>query len=153
MGTESLYIYANYDYSGEEERIVGYTATNTLSISTAQLDQLGSYIDAAFAAGANTLDNVRFFAQDTQSAQQEALTLAVQNAREKAETIAAASGMKLGGIVSIDENQNHYGYDATAKYSNARAEDTVAAGATMVQASTLQVSASVVMEFMLTEGE
>lgn len=151
IGTESLYLFANYDYSGETEQIVGYTASNTLSIQTMQLDKLGEYIDIAFGAGANTLENVQFMAQNSEDAQKEALQLAVQNAYEKAEVVASAAGMQVSAVLSIQENDGYYSsVEAGAKYSNMRA-----AGAsemdesTLVQASSLQISASVSVEFEL----
>lgn len=152
IGTENLYIYANYDYTQTPEVIVGYTATNTISITTDEIDRVGEYIDIAFGAGANTLDNVQFTAQDTESAQQEALQLAVQNALEKANVIATAADMTIDEIESIEESveSSYYSSDYGAKYSNARAE-TSAAGdtSTRVDATTLEVSATVIMEFNL----
>lgn len=152
IGTESLYIYASYDYSQDEERLVGYTATNTISITTTDIAKLGEYIDISFRAGANTLDTVNFSARDTEEAQKEALQLAVQNAYEKAETIAQAAGMEIVRVEKIDETSEYYGGDLGAKYSNSRMAETAADGATVVQASSLQISASVVVEFELREG-
>lgn len=151
IGTESLYIYANYDYSSSNvERLVGYTATNTISITTSEIDKVGEFIDVAFAAGANTLDNVSFSARETDEAQKEALQLAVQSAMEKGQTIAEAAGMAIDSVTSIEENTDYYYGDTGAKYSNARmAEDTAAGQSTLVQASTVQVTASVVMEFVI----
>lgn len=152
IGTENLYIYANYDYSGPEERLTGYTATNTISINTAEMEKVGEYIDTAFANGANTLENVYFSRRDSSEMQNEALQLAVQNACEKAEIIAEAAGMTIVGIDSIDESTEYYGSDVGAKYANARTE--AAAGmdqSTLVQASAIQISANVLVEFELSE--
>ncbi len=150
IGTESIYIYANYDYSGAEERLVGYTASNTISIVTTQIDKMGEYIDIAFAAGANTLDMVSFSSQQNEEAKKEALQLAVANAYEKAEVIAAAAGMQIVAVRSFDETQqDYYGVDSTAKFSNARVEGAAADTSTMVQASTLQIQAAVLVEFEL----
>lgn len=153
IGTESIYIYANYDYSNGEERLTGYTASNSISVTTTQIDKVGEYIDLAFAAGANTLDTVNFFSRDNAEAQEEALELAVQNAFEKAEVIANAAGMKIISVKSFDETEEHYYSDSGAKYSNARAEGAAMDQSTMVQASSLQISASVLVKFELDKGE
>ena len=150
IGTESLYIYANYDYSQGVEQLVNYTATNTISISTTEIEKVGEYIDIAFGAGANTLENVNFSARETTEAQKEALQLAVESAFEKAEIIAEAAGMAIESVTTISEGTDYYYGDSGAKYSNARME--AAAGldeATMVQASSVQVTATVTMEFGL----
>jgi len=153
IGTESIYIYANYDYSDGEERLTGYTASNTISVSTTQIDKVGEYIDIAFAAGANTLDTVNFHSRDNAEAEKLALELAVQNAFEKAGIISAAAGMDIVSVKSMDETEERYGFDTSAKYSNARAEGAAMDQSTMVQASSLQISANVIVEFELSKGE
>jgi len=151
IATESIYIFANYDYSGEEERLVGYTASNSISIVTADIDKMGEYIDIAFEAGANSLDSVEFSAQDDTQAQKEALKLAVENAYEKAEVIAEAAGMEIIAVKSFDEAERQSYAAAGAKYSNARVEAAAVDSSTRVQASSLQVQASVLVEFELGE--
>lgn len=153
IGTESIFIYANYDYSDVEERLVGYTASNTMSVTTTDIDKVGEYIDIAFAAGANTLDTVNFSSRDNAEAQQEALELAVRNAYEKAEVIAAAAGMEIASVKSFEETDENYYSMTNAKYSNLRAEGTAEDAGTMVQASSLQISASILVEFELSKGE
>lgn len=149
IATESLYIYANYDYSGETERLIGYTATNTISITTDNIDKMGEYIDIAFQAGANTLDSVNFSSKNNSDAKEQALQLAVQSAYEKAEIIAKAAGMSIAQVKSIDETVENYYNDSGAIYSNARSEALAADGATKLQASSLSVDATVVVEFEL----
>lgn len=150
IGTESLYIYANYDYSQEIEQVVGYTATNTISITVTDISKVGEYIDIAFGAGANTLENVSFTAREAGDAQKEALQLAVQSAVEKAGIIAEAAGLEISEVTSIEEGTDYYyGGDMGAKYSNARTEAAADGAPTMVQASSVQVTASVLMEFEL----
>lgn len=154
IGTESLYIYANYDYSQDEAPLIGYTATNTISILTSDISRVGEYIDLAFENGANTLDTVNFSARETEEAQREALQLAVASAYEKAEIIADAADMSIKSVTAIDESADYYGGDMGAKYSNSRVSDGGAMDeSTMVQASTLQISASVLVEFELAGEE
>lgn len=153
IGTESLYIYANYDYSGDEQRLTGYTASNTISITTSQIDSVGAYIDIAFEGGANTLDSVDFSSRDNEDAQKEALELAVQNAYEKAEIIANAAGMEIVSVKSFDESEQSYSVDTGAKYSNARIEGAAGDQSTRVQASSLQIQATVLVEFELSKGD
>jgi len=154
LATESMYIYANYDYSSEGEKIVGYTASSSVSVVSDDIEKIGQYIDIGFANGANTLDSVNFSSSSSEQAQHEALTLAVQNAFEKAETIANAAGMKLSPVISITESNEYY-YDGGlgAKYSNARVEGAAADTTTSLQASSLKVTATVLVEFEMIKGE
>lgn len=151
ISTNYIYISPRYDYSGEIEKMVGYSINNSLTISTQNIDQIGTYIDAAFAAGANTFDSINFTVQDDSEARQKALELAVQDAQQKAETIAAASGHQLGEIVGITEGNpiDYYsnGGAGGAVYSM-EAMDAAAAGTT-VRAAQVNVSADVQISYHL----
>ena len=105
ISTNYLYISPRYDYSGEMEKITGYSISNSLTILTDDIDSIGSYIDAAFAAGANTFDSINFTTKDESAAQRKALELAVADAQGKAEVIAAASGRSLGDILTISQGE------------------------------------------------
>ena len=139
ISTNGIGIYPLYDYS-EGERITGYTAYNTINVTVADVDNVGAYIDAAFAAGANSLDWVEFSASDTQEAGERALALAVESAAAKARVLAQAAGVELGQIVEIRENADSY-YGATPTF--ARVEEADAGGGTKVLASGQQVSEDV----------
>ena len=148
ISTDSINIYANYDYSDGAEILVGYTANNSLSVRTSDMENVGALIDAAFAAGANTLDNVQFTVQDSAEAQEQALTMAVEDARRKAEVLAAAVGM---GVVSIDTiaETGVYTYDSMRNFAVADAAAMESGAGTLVQAALVSVDASVSMEFTL----
>lgn len=87
-----------------QPRIVGYRASNSVQLRTRALDQLGNLMDRALAAGANRVDQVRFALSDPQEAQGRALTQAVQRARASAQTIAAALGVELGGVLEASSS-------------------------------------------------
>ena len=147
IGTDQIYITANYDYSQDVPQLIGYEASNMISVQTTDIESVGDLIDLAFEAGANELNGVNFSASNTEEAKQQALTLAVQNAMTKAQTLADAAGVGIGSILSIEEQQSssYYGAAPGAAYMNLREEADSAS--TLVQASTIEVSASVVMEF------
>ncbi|NLF28136.1 MAG: SIMPL domain-containing protein [Clostridiales bacterium] len=146
INTDAIGIYANYDYSTiGTEIIAGYTAYNSLSVRTEDIENIGALIDAAFASGANSLDNVQFTLKDDTASQEEALGMAVQDAMRKSEVLASAAGLKVKGIESIVEGYN-YTYDSMRNYRYAAAEDGAGAG-TLVQAALVNVSASVTVEF------
>ncbi len=148
INTDSLYIYANYDYSDGAQTVVGYNASNSLSVRTTEIDKVGTLIDAAFAAGANQLNGVNFSKQDSSEAQAQALTMATQNAMTKAKTIADAAGVRLLSIRSIEEG-NSYSFDSGLNVMYARAEDSAAAFGTDVQAAMINVSATVTIEYVI----
>ncbi len=152
ISTNYLYISPRYDYSGEMEKITGYSISNSLTILTDDIDSIGSYIDAAFAAGANTFDSINFTTKDDSAAQRKALELAVADAQGKAEVIAAASGRSLGDILTISqgEEDDYSYYNSTAGsgmlYKEAAAMD---GAATTVRAAQIKVSAQVQISYAL----
>ncbi|MDY5219083.1 MAG: SIMPL domain-containing protein [Aristaeellaceae bacterium] len=152
ISTNYLYISPRYDYSGEMEKITGYSISNSLTILTDDIDSIGSYIDAAFAAGANTFDSINFTTKDDSEAQRKALELAVADAQGKAEVIAAASGRSLGDILTISqgEEDDYSYYNSTAGsgmlYKEAAAMD---GAATTVRAAQIKVSAQVQISYAL----
>ena len=153
ISTNYIYISPRYDYSGDTERLVGYSINNSMTISTEKIDSIGAFIDAAFAAGANTFDSISFSASDDSAARMQALQLAVEDARQKAETIAAAAGKELGQIEQIVEGgQYDYYYNSTSGGArNALTVEAVADVGTTVRAAQINVTASVQITYGLAD--
>lgn len=152
ISTNYLYISPRYDYSGETERITGYSISNSLTITTDDIDSIGTYIDAAFAAGANTFDSINFSVKDESQAQTKALELAVADAQSKAEVIAAAAGRELGGILTISQgSEDEYSYyNSTAGSGMYMREASAMDGAaTTVRAAQIRVNAKVQISYEL----
>ena len=149
ISTNGLGIYPNYNYD-DGETISGYTAYNNIYVTVTDVNNTGAYIDAAFAVGANSLDYVEFSAADTEKAAAQALTLAVGSARDKAQVIADAAGVKLGGILEIHDSAEG-AYDG-ALYARNAVESDKGTG-TGVMASKQTVSAVVSITFALEDAE
>lgn len=152
ISTNSIGIYPNYSYSDDGlEQIASYTAYNSLYVTLKDVEAAGVCIDTAFAAGANSLDYVEFSTAGSEEAADKAMVLAVESARHKAETLAAAAGVKLGEIVEIRDGTD-YGFDSNAAYARTTAEEDAGAG-TSVMASKQTVSASVTITYAILDGE
>lgn len=89
---------------GETPAITGYHVSNIVQVKIRKLDDAGKILDAAIAAGANTLNSLNFTLDDPTSFEKQARQQAVVDAMAKAKTLADAAGVKLGPIVSITEN-------------------------------------------------
>lgn len=112
ISTDYLYISPQYDYSGDNSNeIIGYSVNSGLKLTIYDVDAVGGYIDVAFAAGANSFDSITFAVKDNSEARDEALRLAVADAEKKANVLAEAAGMKLGDIVTIEENNSDSYYN------------------------------------------
>ncbi|MBM7691899.1 uncharacterized protein YggE [Peribacillus deserti] len=77
-----------YDYVEGKQVFKGYRVTHLLSISFLNTALTGSVIDAAAANGANSISNVSFQASNPSAFYLKALSLAVQDAQNKAVSIA-----------------------------------------------------------------
>lgn len=83
--------------------IVGYQASNIVQVTLDDVGKVGEVIDAGMAGGANQVEGIYFQLKDDTSARQEALRLAVRQARAKAEAMAGALGVRLGPIADASE--------------------------------------------------
>jgi uncharacterized protein YggE len=98
--------YAEYPrYSnGSNPSIIGYTAANTVQVTTYDLTLPGALIDAASQSGASTVGGLTFGLQDPDPTKQQALTAAAKQALAHASAIAAGLGAKAGAVVSAQES-------------------------------------------------
>ena len=150
INTDYINIYALYDYAGDKEQVMAYSADSTLAIKVTEIDTVGTLIDVSFAAGANTLNGITFSASNTEDAEEESLRKAVSDAKAKAEILAEAAGLKITGIEVISEG-GAYSYSNTVSNFSAKRMDMVngsAESSTVVQAAKLIVSASVTITFI-----
>ena len=88
----------------EPPRIVGFHVGNVAQVTVRKLADAGPMLDAAVAAGANTVRGIRFTLADSATAQSQARASAVADALAKARQLASAAGVKLGPVLSIRES-------------------------------------------------
>jgi uncharacterized protein YggE len=90
-------------------QIVGYQATNNVSVRQRDLKNFGKVIDTLAAAGANQINGPMFQMDNAEPALNEARLDAVRAARERGELYANATGLKIVRILSITEAGGYYG--------------------------------------------
>jgi uncharacterized protein YggE len=83
--------------------IVGYRASNRVTIKIRDITRVASVIDAVVAAGANDVGNIYFSVSQASKLLDDARTKALADARRKAEIYAKAAGVTLGAPLSISE--------------------------------------------------
>jgi uncharacterized protein len=118
----------------------GYTARNAVEVKVAQLDRIGSVIDAALARGATGVDDITFDVANRDAPRQAALTDAVVHARADALTLAKAMGGTLGRLIALTTQEQQPGYPrlmAQAARSVTQVETSITPGALSVDASVI----------------
>lgn len=93
-----------YPPQGGEPQFAGFLARNAMRIETADLNKAGQLIDAAIASGANSVTDIRYTLRNETKLKTEALTAASREARAKADALAAANGVRIVGVRTIDES-------------------------------------------------
>jgi uncharacterized protein len=78
-----------------------YMVDNTVYLTVRKLSQLGDLLDAAVKAGANNVNSIQFDVADKTQAMSQARAEAVKTAKTQADELAAAAGVTLGEIQSI----------------------------------------------------
>lgn len=111
----SVSVNQSYDPNGTPGEVTGYTVSNQVSVTVRDLSELGALLDSVVAKGANSIWGVSFFLADPTDAAKQARELAVADAMERADQIAAAAGSSVGNIISISETTSPYATDLYAK--------------------------------------
>lgn len=92
----------NYPPHGEPA-IVGYTVSNVVRVRLDDLRKIGAVIDAATRQGSNNIRDIRFAVRDEQSPRAQALRRAALSARQDAQALADALGLRIVRVLSVDE--------------------------------------------------
>ncbi|MBK8868065.1 MAG: SIMPL domain-containing protein [Dermatophilaceae bacterium] len=105
----------------EGTRVVGYTAYHQLSVVVRTLDDLNAVVDAVAAAAGDALviDGIALEIADRAPLAKRAREAAFAAAREKAEQFAQLSGVTLGRVLQVTEQEAGFGggRQADAKYA------------------------------------
>ncbi len=86
----------------QESVLVGFRAENRVRIIVRDVKSMGRIIDTAADAGANQIHSINFLVSDREDLEEQALRLAIADARRKAEVAADESGVCIVGIRKID---------------------------------------------------
>ncbi len=106
--TSNYSIYPQYNYTGNSQTPSGYSVTQNIDVKITPIDKAGKAIDVATTAGANMLGSINFtFSDQTQSnLEEQARIKAINDAKQKAEDEAKATGIKLVKIINVQEVNN-----------------------------------------------
>ena len=138
LQTQQVSLFPQTDDKGT---VTGYVAQNTVS-ARSKIAGAGKLIDAAAAAGANTIDGPSLDLSDRDALYRGALAKALDDARAKAEALAQAGGFGIGPVVSVSE-QSEQPQPVFARAAS------VAQSATPVEPGTQDVTADVQVSFAI----
>ncbi|TKD71310.1 SIMPL domain-containing protein [Pseudalkalibacillus hwajinpoensis] len=93
--TSDYRIEEEYTFENNTKQFLGYRVTHLLTILIEPVKKTGEVLDAAVASGANSISSIQFKVKHPDQYSQKALTLAIEQAREKARDIARSLKITL----------------------------------------------------------
>ncbi|MFL6844201.1 MAG: SIMPL domain-containing protein [Allosphingosinicella sp.] len=145
--TSSINLYPDYrqdQQGGGTPQIIGYRASNEVSVKFRDIANTGKILDALVAEGANQINGPMLGIDKPDEALDEARTKALSAARARAELYARALGMRVGKILSISEAGGNYAQPLPMMRMRAEA-----AQATSIDPGEQSVSVSLAVSFEL----
>lgn len=130
----------------QEPRIIGYQATNQVTVRSRDVKGFGKVLDALVGSGANQINGPSFQLDDPAGAMDEARTRAMKAARARADLYAKAAGLRVVRIVSISESG---GYSAQPVYARAAMADAAPEAVTPVEAGEVEAQVNLTIQFEL----
>ncbi len=132
-----------FDYQDGNQIDAGYAVRNIFEIKTNDIAKVGTIIDTAVRGGANVVDFINFEVSNSSSYYLLALNQAVADAYEKARSVTEGMGVNLNPLpVSIIENSQGPVSLRAISYRGGELS-------TPVEASNIQIDASVVIVFQI----
>src|SRR5687767_15151087 len=103
--TSAISLYPDYrqDERGMNPQLIGYRASNEVSVRFRDIAATGKILDALVAQGANQINGPMLTIDKPEQALDEARLAALATARSRAELYARAAGKRVGRLLSISE--------------------------------------------------
>lgn len=105
IATQNFSIQPQYAYpaqgSREPPKLTGFEVRNSVRVTVRNLDALGPLLDKVVQSGANQASGLSFSVSDPAKLQREAQLASVKDALDQAKALAAAAGVRLTRINSI----------------------------------------------------
>jgi uncharacterized protein len=99
----NLYQQEKTDQYGQPTGEITYVVTHTLTVTARDMSKLGDILGAAQAAGVNSVGGISYTLEDPSNAIRQVRALAVADAKERANEIAAGLGVTVGQVLSVNE--------------------------------------------------
>jgi uncharacterized protein YggE len=146
--TSSINLNPEYKYvENQPPQLVGYTASNQVTVSFRDIRNSGKILDALVKEGANQINGPNMTVEHPETALDEARANAIAAGRARAELYARSLGMRVARVVSVSESGSYAPPPAPPMPMYARAE-AAAAPSTRIEPGEqkLQVTLSMVFE-------
>lgn len=144
VATTTYDLAAQYDYGNYTTvpKFTGYRLSQTLTVKIRDLDKVDDVLDQSVEAGANQVGQLVFDIDDASGLKKDARKEAFQKAKDKAQEMADAAGVKLGKVVTFTEGSDYYPVQY-ANFAMDRAESAPMAQGSTVEAGSKELAVNV----------
>ncbi len=134
IGASKIHAQADYKWMNGEREYLGESVSRSVTLVLKDLSKYSLMVQAVIDAGVTGLDNVRLRFNDRNTISREAMKIAIDDAKKKAEVIAMQFGAKVGGVYKISESaiddgtyyrSQHYAMMAEISQPNVGAQATL----------------------------
>jgi uncharacterized protein YggE len=143
--TTAYNLQPEFDYANGKQTLRGYVARNQVQVRIDALAKTGDVIAAAVGTGATNVSGVRFDLKDRDAVEREALRIAVQDARRRADAAASGAGVAIERIIRVEEQRDVVDIPRPMPMNMAMMESRVAQAAVPVEAGEIEVRARVTL--------
>lgn len=134
--TQNISIYQDeqsyYDGGVQKSRKGQWRVSNSVEVVLREIDKANALTDLVTKSGANNVWGPNFSMDDTNKIEKGLYDMAIKDAREKAESVAKASGRKLGKVLSVNDGASNNIYPMYAMKDGAGGGAVTEPGSTTV---------------------
>ena len=127
--TSGFNVFPEYEYltQGRKRQFTGYKVVHRMTIKIRDISRAGYMMDKLIESGANEISGINFTVEDVKKYEKDARKNAVDDAKQKAESLAAATGVTLGKILRVEEAQADAGHAPVLRMKAFSAADNASA--------------------------
>lgn len=93
---------------GGEQILTGFQVSQTLTVKVRDTKKAGDLLSGVGSLGASTVSGLSFTIDDEDALKQEARTMAIEEARAKADELSKELGVRIVRVVGFNENEGGY---------------------------------------------
>jgi uncharacterized protein YggE len=150
IATKAINVGPVYNYTSEGgQTLVGYRASQTITVILRDLASAGAILDGVVKAGGNAvrIDSLEPFVTDPAAATEQARAQAVDIARAQAEQYAQLLGFTLGEVATVSESTSNASMPMAAYAESAQSEDKTVP--TPIEAGTSEVTVTLNVAWLI----
>ena len=105
--SSSVTVRPEYRWKNNSQILLGTRISRSITITVKKIDHVAQLLQDLIEGEISTVNSVQTGFQDRKSLERKALSAAIEDAKEKAEFLAAQFGKKLGSAYTISESSSH----------------------------------------------